>query len=210
MSWLRVRRASPIVLCLILEACGGRPPDDAAPAGKPSPTPAPEQNVSAAVPRRDIVGTEPNRYSQHGEEVIIRDFFQDRRDGFFLDVGCAWPKKVNNTYYLESELGWSGIAVDALPEYAQAWKSKRRNSKFFSYFVSDHSDSVEPFFRADELPGHLRRQAEEDFLRTRGQAHGDQSPHDYAHEAPGSEWRVQDRSSVDGHRRCGDARPRRL
>ena len=39
--------------------------------------------------RRDILGTEKTLYSQHDEELIIRDFFQDRREGFFLDVGCA-------------------------------------------------------------------------------------------------------------------------
>lgn len=96
---------------------------------------------------------EKARYSQHHEEVIIRDFFQDRRDGFFLDVGCAWPKRYSNTYYLESELGWSGIGVDALPEYARRWKTQRPRSRFFNYLVGDRSGSVETFYRAPHLPG---------------------------------------------------------
>jgi FkbM family methyltransferase len=96
---------------------------------------------------RDIVGTEHSLYSQGNEEVIIRDFFQDRRDGMFLDVGCAWPIKNNNTYYLEERLGWYGIAIDALPEYARPWR-KRRNSKFFNYIVTDHGGSIETFFRS--------------------------------------------------------------
>jgi FkbM family methyltransferase len=98
--------------------------------------------------RRDILGTGTKLYSLRDEELIIRDFFQDRRNGFFLDVGCAWPVKENNTFYLEKHLGWSGIAVDALPEYAQPWR-KRPRSRFFNYLVSDHSDTVEPFYRAD-------------------------------------------------------------
>jgi FkbM family methyltransferase len=102
--------------------------------------------------RRDILQTERKQYSQHDEELIIRDFFQDSRDGFFVDVGCAWPKKDSNTYYLEAELGWSGIGIDALPEYAQPWLNKRRNSKFFHYAVTDHSGTFETFYRA-ELPG---------------------------------------------------------
>jgi len=102
--------------------------------------------------RRDILRTERKQYSQHDEEVIIRDFFQDSRGGFFVDVGCAWPKKDSNTYYLEAELGWSGIGIDALPEYAQPWSNKRRNSKFFNYAVTDHSGSFETFYRS-ELPG---------------------------------------------------------
>ena len=109
-----------------------------------------EQKASPPVTslHRDIVGTEKKLYSQGDEEIIVRDFFQDRRDGVFLDVGGAWPVKNNNTFYLEDQLGWWGIAVDALAEYAKPW-GKRRNSKFFNYIVTDHSDTVESFFRAD-------------------------------------------------------------
>src|SRR6185295_15022196 len=111
--------------------------------------PVPTHDAKA---RRDILRTERKQYSQHDEELIIRDFFQDSREGFFVDVGCAWPKKDSNTYYLEAELGWSGIGIDALPEYAQPWSNKRRNSKFFNYAVTDHSGSFETFYRS-ELPG---------------------------------------------------------
>ena len=129
-----------------------------APAASPIPKAATSPSASPAsstgtTPRRNIVATERVRYSQHHEEVIIRDFFQDRRDGFFLDVGCAWPKRHSNTYYLESELGWSGIGVDALPEYARRWKNQRPRAKFFNYLVGDRSGSVETFFRAPKLPG---------------------------------------------------------
>jgi FkbM family methyltransferase len=49
-------------------------------------------------------------------------------------------------------LGWHGIAVDALPEYAERWKRRRPKSKFFNYLVTDHDDAIEPFYRS-ELPG---------------------------------------------------------
>jgi FkbM family methyltransferase len=91
-------------------------------------------------------------YSQANEELIIRDHFRDRKNGYFLDVGSAWPIQYSNTYYLEKHLGWSGIAIDALPEYGPSWRQERPRSRFFSYLVSDHSDTVEPFYRS-ELPG---------------------------------------------------------
>src|SRR5262245_5562375 len=87
-------------------------------------------------------------YSQHNEELIVRDFFHDRKDGVFLDVGCASPIQDSNTYYLERHLGWSGIAVDALPEFVQPWARKRPRSRFFNFYVSDHAGTVEPFYRA--------------------------------------------------------------
>jgi FkbM family methyltransferase len=108
----------------------------------------PPEQTHPVAPHKDFLSTEKKLYSQGDEELIIRDFFQDRRDGVFLDVGCAWPIRNNNTFYLEDNLGWWGIAVDALPEYARPWR-KRRNSKFFNYLVTDHSDTVESFYRAD-------------------------------------------------------------
>lgn len=79
----------------------------------------------------------PAKYSTNFEEWLIRDFFRDRRQGFFLDVGSGHHQHSSNTYYLEKHLGWSGIAVDALPEFADAYARHRPRTKFFSYLVSD-------------------------------------------------------------------------
>jgi FkbM family methyltransferase len=97
---------------------------------------------------REGILAEERLYSNFDEELIIRDFFQDRRDGFYLDVGCARPVKGSNTYYLEKHLGWTGIGVDALEEYAAAWKKERPNSRFLRHLVSDRSDVTEKFFRS--------------------------------------------------------------
>jgi FkbM family methyltransferase len=130
-----------VALTVSLAACGDRPAQ--APA-------APLQaTTQQPAPRRDLLSTEKPHYSHANEEVLIRDFFQDRRDGFFLDVGCAHPIFDSNTYYLEEELGWSGIGVDALPELAPKWRRRRPRSLFFNYIVTDHSDTVDPFFRAE-------------------------------------------------------------
>ena len=87
------------------------------------------------------------RYSQHDEELIIRDFFQDKRDGFFLDVGAADPVQNSTTYYLEKHLGWHGIAVDALPQYGPRWARLRPRSTFVSYAVTDHSGDTMTFYQ---------------------------------------------------------------
>jgi FkbM family methyltransferase len=98
---------------------------------------------------RDFLdGSETKRYSQFDEELIIRDFFQDKRGGVFVDVGCSYPIAGSTTYFLEKHLGWSGIAVDALPEYAPEWQKERPRSKFFSFYVSDRSDTDQVFYRS--------------------------------------------------------------
>ena len=89
-------------------------------------------------------------YSQDDEETLIRTFFQDRRGGFFLDVGSGDPIRHSTTYYLEKHLGWTGIAVDAIAEYAEAYASERPATRFFTYFVGDKSDAAHDFFVSED------------------------------------------------------------
>lgn len=107
-----------------------------------------EPAKQASTGRRDILGTEKKTYSQNNEDLIIRDFIQDRQDGFYLDVGCAWASRNSTTFYLEKHLGWTGIGVDAVAEYAPLWEKERPNSKFFNLLISDHSDTEDTFYRA--------------------------------------------------------------
>jgi FkbM family methyltransferase len=85
-------------------------------------------------------------YSRDAEEWIVRDFFQDRRDGFFLDVGANDYQHENNTYFLETALGWRGIAIDAQPEFGAGYQQHRPRTKFFAFFVSDVSGQTTEFY----------------------------------------------------------------
>ena len=84
----------------------------------------------------------PARYSQHDEEWIIRDFFQEKRGGFFIDVGAYHYKNFSNTYYLESALGWSGIAVEPQQQFQADYVKYRPHTRFFPLFVSDFSNET--------------------------------------------------------------------
>lgn len=80
-------------------------------------------------------------YSYHDEETLIRDFFQDERDGFFVDVGTSHYEQLSNTYYLEKNLGWSGVGIDAQEKYAADYRRYRPRTKFLVYFVGDRESS---------------------------------------------------------------------
>lgn len=88
----------------------------------------------------------PKKQSQFLEEWIIRDFFHDKRNGVFVDIGAADYQSANNTYFLEHDLGWSGIAVDAQDHYREGWEKFRPRSRFFTAFVSDTSNQTARLF----------------------------------------------------------------
>ena len=84
----------------------------------------------------------PGHYTEREEEWMIRDYFKDRRGGVFVDVGANHHQKASKTYYLESKLGWSGIAIEPQREFAAGYAEHRPNTKFFPFFVSDVSNST--------------------------------------------------------------------
>jgi FkbM family methyltransferase len=88
----------------------------------------------------------PKLYSQYDEELIIRDFFQDKKGGSFVDIGANDYKVDSTTYYLEEKLGWHGIAVDALCSFEEGYLEHRKNTRFFCFFVSDKSDANVDFY----------------------------------------------------------------
>ncbi|MGE4608210.1 MAG: FkbM family methyltransferase [Myxococcota bacterium] len=164
----RVLRVLLLVSIMVCFAAGyhwftrpdGSPPTPPDLTGEPDKEPGPSNLISTIarmreqlrnVPGRTGILAETRQYSLFDEELIIRDFFQDREGGFFVDVGCAWPIKASNTYYLEKHLGWKGIAIDALREYASDWERERPATKFLSYLVTDHSGTEDTFFKSQSL-----------------------------------------------------------
>jgi len=92
------------------------------------------------------------RSSLLGEEWIIRDFFQDRRDGVFVDVGANDYRWASNTYYLETTLGWSGLAIEPQTRFAADYARHRPRTTFIPAFVSSTSDrNVELYVPPDNL-----------------------------------------------------------
>jgi len=95
----------------------------------------------------------PDRNTERGEEWLIRDFFGDRRGGIFVDVGANDYKRFNNTYYLDTVLGWSGIAIEPQRSFEAGYTTNRPRTKFRPFFVSDQSNTeAKMYVIANSLP----------------------------------------------------------
>jgi len=58
-------------------------------------------------------------YSQCGQDqYVLKHFFSEVTDGFFVDIGAYDGISFSNTKLLE-ELGWKGICIEPLPEIFQ-------------------------------------------------------------------------------------------
>ena len=108
----------------------------------------------------------PARNSLNSEEWIICDFFQDRRDGFFVDVGANHYRDTSNTYYLETELEWSGIAIEPLQQFEAGYREYRPRARFFPLFVSERSDASAKIYLRQSDP--LVTSADRQFTQSAG------------------------------------------
>jgi FkbM family methyltransferase len=85
-------------------------------------------------------------YSSGNEELIIRDFFKDKKAGFFVDVGANHYRIGSTTYFLEDRLGWHGIAIDAICDFEADYLEYRKNTRFFCFYVGDKSNGTVDFY----------------------------------------------------------------
>ena len=88
----------------------------------------------------------PSHDTQFGEEWLVRDFFQDKRGGVFVDVGANHYRVHSMTYYLETQLGWSGVAIEPQSSFAADWAAHRPRTKFFAMFASDTVGDAVTFY----------------------------------------------------------------
>jgi FkbM family methyltransferase len=66
-------------------------------------------------------------YAQNQEDVIAWDYFGQKSDGFFVEVGANHPTELSQTWFLEQR-GWRGILVEPLPACCEKLRAVRKNS----------------------------------------------------------------------------------
>ena len=60
------------------------------------------------------------------EKKLIRDYFDNKIDGYFVEVGANDPTAANSqSWHLESQLNWTGILVEPNPELAERCRKLR-------------------------------------------------------------------------------------
>lgn len=65
--------------------------------------------------------------SQAGQDLwVFGEVFNEKRGGYFLDLGAHDGISISNTYLLERKHHWTGICVEANPDSFQQLRKNRR------------------------------------------------------------------------------------
>lgn len=85
-----------------------------------------KERAMAAV--RDLTRLPLRMPSQNGEDVLLWNFFERKTSGFYVDVGAHDGVFFSNTYFFEA-IGWSGVLVEGVPEFARSAATSRPHSR---------------------------------------------------------------------------------
>lgn len=85
-------------------------------------------------------------YGQYGQDSVLDAFFSedDNGPGFYVDVGASDGIRFSNSYFLASERGWSGICVEAHPDYYKLLETNRPKSKNYNCAVGNQDGETIP------------------------------------------------------------------
>ena len=77
-----------------------------------------------------------SKFSQGEEEKILSEIFKNKKNGFYVDVGCHHPKRFSNTAKLYKN-GWSGINIDADIKTIKLFDVFRKRDNNIQAFISE-------------------------------------------------------------------------
>ena len=66
-------------------------------------------------------------WSQYGQDQLIDKLLNQKRNGFFVEIGGFDGETFSNSLFLEKERGWSGLLVEANPYTYELMAGKDRN-----------------------------------------------------------------------------------
>jgi len=79
-------------------------------------------------------------YSQIGQDLEVLKFYNNKLDGFFVEIGASDGINLSNTYLLEKKYNWKGICVEPIPKNFELLCKNRPNSFCCDNAVYKESD----------------------------------------------------------------------
>jgi len=87
-------------------------------------------HISQQSPRRPRQLSDPNKHdpSQVGQSKFVDRLLSGRRNGFFIECGAADGETLSNSLFFELERNWTGILIEANPNFHSALLEKNRRA----------------------------------------------------------------------------------
>ena len=100
-------------------------------------------------------------YAMDNEDLAVIDYFKDKKNGFYVDVGCYHPTHRNNTYLLHKK-NWSGVNIDTSKFSIDLFNHMRPKDLNYNCAISNKNEIIKLFYQKElsQLSTTERDQAE--------------------------------------------------
>ena len=100
-------------------------------------------------------------YAMDNEDLAVIDYFKDKKNGFYVDVGCYHPTHRNNTYLLHKK-NWSGVNIDTSEFSIDLFNHMRPKDLNYNCAISNKNEIIKLFYQKElsQLSTTERDQAE--------------------------------------------------
>ena len=85
-------------------------------------------------------------YSMDNEDSAVLNYFKNKRNGFYVDVGCYHPIHRNNTYLLHKQ-NWNGINIDTSEFSIDLFNFIRPKDLNYNCAISNKDEIIKLFYQ---------------------------------------------------------------
>ena len=87
-------------------------------------------------------------YAMDNEDTAVLSYFKDKKNGFYVDVGCYHPIHRNNTYVLYKK-NWNGINIDTSQFSIELFDYLRPNDLNYNCAISNKNEFIKLFYQKE-------------------------------------------------------------
>ena len=87
-------------------------------------------------------------YAMNNEDTAILNYFKDKKNGFYVDVGCYHPIHRNNTHLLHMQ-NWSGVNIDTSQFSIDLFNFMRPKDLNYNCAISDKNENIKLFYQKE-------------------------------------------------------------
>jgi FkbM family methyltransferase len=87
-------------------------------------------------------------YAMDNEDTAVLNYFKDKENGFYVDVGCYHPIHRNNTYLLHKK-NWNGINIDTSQFSIDLFNHMRPDDLNYNCAISNKNEIISLFFQKE-------------------------------------------------------------
>jgi len=84
----------------------------------------------------------------NNEDTVVLEYFKNKKNGFYVDVGCYHPFHRNNTYLLYKQ-NWNGINIDTSQFSIDLFNYMRPKDLNYNCAISNKKEIVKLFYQKE-------------------------------------------------------------